>query len=123
MNNQLPPLRPPRTEITEDDILRHYTPSHGILKSATELLKAHNVPVSVQDFNKLLVEKGYLTTLTRKSTGGKDKPFKSITDKGLPYGENQVNPKNPKSTQPLWYEDKFAELLELAGLAERRDVA
>lgn len=100
-----------------------YTPSHGILKSATELLKAHNVPVSVQDFNKLLVEKGYLTTLTRKSTGGKDKPFKSITDKGLPYGENQVNPKNPKSTQPLWYEDKFAELLELAGLAERRDVA
>lgn len=25
MNNQLPPLRPPRTEITEDDILRHYT--------------------------------------------------------------------------------------------------
>ena len=100
-----------------------YTPSHGILKSATELLKAHNVPVSVQDFNKLLVEKGYLTTLTRKSSRGKDKPFKSITDKGLPYGENQVNPKNPKSTQPLWYEDKFAELLELAGLAERRDVA
>ena len=34
-----------------------------------------------------------------------------------------MNPKNPKSTQPLWYEDKFAELLELAGLAERRDVA
>ena len=100
-----------------------YTPSHGILKSATELLKAHNVPVSVQDFNKLIVEKGYLTTLTRKSSRGKDKPFKSITDKGLPYGENQVNPKNPKSTQPLWYEDKFAELLELAGLAERRDVA
>ena len=71
----------------------------------------------------MLVEKGYLVTLVRKSSGGKDKPFKSITEKGLPYGENQVNPKNPKSTQPLWYEHTFAELLALVGLAERRDVA
>ena len=101
-----------------------YTPSHGILKSATELLKANGIKMSAQDFNKLLVEKGYLATLTRKSSGGKDKPFKSITDKGLPYGENQVNPKNPKETQPLWYEHTFAELLALAGLtAERRIVA
>ena len=100
-----------------------YTPSHGILKSASELLKAHGIKMSAQDFNKRLVEKGYLVTLTRKSSGGKDKPFKSITEKGLPYGENQVNPKNPKSTQPLWYEDKFSELLELVGLEEGRNVA
>lgn len=26
-------------------------------------------------------------------------------------GENQVSPNNPKETQPLWYEDKFEELL------------
>ena len=93
-----------------------YTPSHGILKSATELLKENGVNISVQDFNRLLVEKGYLVTLTRKSTSGKEKQFKSITDKGLTYGENQVNPKNPKSTQPLWYENRFLNLLSTVGL-------
>lgn len=100
-----------------------YTPSHGILKSATELLKENNVQISVQDFNKLLVEKGYLAIFTRKSSEGKEKPFKSITEKGLPYGENQINPKNPKSTQPLWYAEKFARLLSLVGLIEDRIVA
>lgn len=93
-----------------------YTSSHGILKSATELLKENEVNISVQDFNRLLVEKGYLVTLTRKSTSGKEKQFKSITDKGLKYGENQVNPKNPKSTQPLWYENRFLNLLSTVGL-------
>ena len=93
-----------------------YTSSHGILKSATELLKENEVNISVQDFNRLLVEKGYLVTLTRKSTSGKEKQFKSITDKGLTYGENQVNPKNPKSTQPLWYENRFLNLLSTVGL-------
>lgn len=93
-----------------------YTSSHGILKSATELLKENGVNISVQDFNRLLVEKGYLVTLTRKSTSGKEKQFKSITDKGLTYGENQVNPKNPKSTQPLWYENRFLNLLSTVGI-------
>ena len=93
-----------------------YTPSHGILKSATELLKENGIHISVQDFNKRLMEHGYIVTLMRKSSGGKEKPFKSITEKGLPYGENQVNPNNPKSTQPLWYADKFMELAELVGI-------
>ena len=93
-----------------------YTSSHGILKSATELLKENGVNISVQDFNRLLVEKGYLVTLTRKSTSGKEKQFKSITNKGLKYGENQVNPKNPKSTQPLWYENRFLNLLSTVGI-------
>lgn len=100
-----------------------YTPSHGTLRPATELLKAHGIKMSAQDFNKLLAEKGYLATLTRKSSGGKEKRFKSITAKGLTYGENQVSPHNPRETQPLWYEHKFIELIELVGLAERRDVA
>ena len=29
------------------------------------------------------------------------------------YGENQVNPNNTKETQPLWYKEKFNELLML----------
>lgn len=95
-----------------------YTPSHGILKSATELLKENGIHISVQDFNKRLLEHGYIVTLMRKSSGGKEKPFKSITNKGLSYGENQVNPNNPKSTQPLWYADKFMELVEMVQINE-----
>lgn len=92
-----------------------YTPSHGILKSASELLKERNVSISAQVFNKRAIEKGYLCEQERNSSHGQKKRFKSITNKGLSYGENQVNPNNPKSTQPLWYEDKFMELLGVLG--------
>lgn len=39
------------------------------------------------------------------------KKFKSLTAKGLEFGENQVSPNNPKETQPLYYVGKFDELL------------
>lgn len=97
-----------------------YTPSKGILKSATELLKERVYSISAQVFNQRAIEKGFLCELTRNSSGGKKKKFKSITEKGKPYGENQVNPNNPKETQPLWYEDKFDELLVKLGFAEGR---
>ena len=38
----------------------------------------------------------------------KTKKFKNLVDNT--WGENQVNPKNSKETQPLYYEDKFKEL-------------
>lgn len=91
-----------------------YTPSHGILKSASELLKENGCAMSAQAFNAKLMELGYLTELTRPSSKGGVKKFKSITEKGLEYGENQVNPNNPKSTQPLWYADRFNELVSIA---------
>lgn len=91
--------------------LPDYTPSHGILKSASELLSERGMKISAQVFNKKAIEKGYLCELERNSAHGQKKRFKSITNKGLSFGENQVNPNNPKSTQPLWYEDKFGELL------------
>lgn len=92
-----------------------YTPSKGIVKSAAELLKEKGLSISAQAFNQRAIQKGFLCEMKRKSSHGKDKPFKSITESGLVYGENQVNPNNPKSTQPLWYEDKFIELLGLLG--------
>lgn len=92
-----------------------YTPSHGILKSATELLKETGLSISAQAFNQRAIQKGILCDMKRKSSKGKDKYFKSITESGLSYGENQVNPNNPKETQPLWYEEKFNELLMLLG--------
>lgn len=88
-----------------------YTQSHGILKSATELLKANGSDLSAKAFNILAVNEGYLEEKTRRTTKGESKKFKSITEKGRLYGENQVSPNNPKETQPLWYEDKFKELL------------
>lgn len=95
--------------------LPDYTPSKGILKSASELLSERGMKISAQVFNKKAIEKGYLCNLERNSAHGQKKRFKSITNKGLSFGENQVNPNNPKSTQPLWYENKFSELLGILG--------
>ena len=90
-----------------------YVPSKGILKCATELLKEYNSKLSVIKFNKKLVELGILKECTRQSTKDKNKvkKFKNLVD--TTWGENQVNPKSPKETQPLYYENKFKELLEM----------
>lgn len=91
----------------------NYTPSKGILKSAGKLLKENEYPISAQTFNQMMIDKGYMVELTRSSSRGRVKKFKSITGEGLNYGENQVNPNNPKSTQPLYYADKFVDLLTI----------
>ena len=97
----------------ETSYLPAYTPSKGVLKSATELLKENNADISVIKFNKKLVELGILKECTRQSTKDKTKvkKFKNLVD--TTWGENQTNPKNPKETQPLYYEDKFKELLKI----------
>ena len=97
----------------ETSYLPAYTPSKGVLKSATELLKEHKSELSVIKFNKKLVELGILKECTRQSTKDKNKvkKFKNLVD--ITWGENQINPKNPKETQPLYYEDKFKELLKI----------
>lgn len=92
-----------------------YVPSKGVLHSATELLKKHGLTISAKIFNQKAIEAGFLARMFRKSSKG-DKPFNVITEKGKEYGENQVNPKNPRSTQPLWYDDKFAQMLEEIGI-------
>ena len=94
-----------------------YTPNKGILKSATELLKANGIAnMTAKDFNLQALLKGYLCEQTRKNSKGEYKTFKSVTEKGKAYGENQVSPKNPRETQPLWYADRFGELLEKLGI-------
>ena len=45
---------------------------------------------------------------------GKIKTFKQLVN--LEYGENFVNPQNNKEVQPLYYEDKFIDLIKLVGL-------
>lgn len=93
-----------------------YVSSNGVLHSASELLKRFGSKLSIVKFNQRLVEVGFLKEETRQ---GKTKvhKFKVITHKGLPYGENQVSPKNQGETQPKWYDDKFEELLSNVGLS------
>ncbi|WP_106832244.1 hypothetical protein [Parabacteroides pacaensis] len=92
-----------------------YTESKNQLLSATELLKRAGVGMNARDFNIKMKEKGFITELERPSHKG-IKKFKSLTGAGLNYGENQVNPGNPKETQPLYYADKFIELLAVLEL-------
>lgn len=97
--------------------LPDYTPSKGVMKSASKLLeeKGFKNQISANKFNKRAIEKGLLCEIERNSSHGEKKQFKSITKNGLKYGENQVSPKNPKETQPQWYADKFDELLKVLG--------
>lgn len=94
-------------------VLPQYVPSQGVLKSASELLKDMGSTISAVKFNQMLEAQGYVETLTRPTAGGKVRKFKNITDKGNAYGENEVNPKNQKETQPHWYADRFGELYEI----------
>ena len=94
-----------------------YVPSKGVLKSATELLEAHGTGMTAKAFNLLAEKAGYVSTQERRSLSKGHKRFKAITEKGRAYGENQVSPHNPRETQPLWYADKFGELLGKLGIA------
>ena len=100
----------------ETSYLPAYTPSKGVLKSATELLKQFNVNMTTIKFNKKLIELGILRECTRQSTKDKNKvkKFKNLVD--TTWGENQTSPKNSKETQPLYYEDKFIDLLKKLGI-------
>lgn len=93
-----------------------YVQSKGVVFSATYLLKLKGIDIGTPTFNNLLESKGILETKTRPSSKGGEKKFKCLTEKGLEFGENQQSPKNPKETQPLYYEDKFNDLLEFVGL-------
>jgi hypothetical protein len=55
--------------------------------------------------NLILMDMGYLEELSRRSTNG-SKKFKSITDKGLLYGKNELAPANLNQTHPRYYVDK-----------------
>ncbi|WP_373845241.1 antA/AntB antirepressor family protein [Clostridium sp.] len=90
-------------------------------KSATELLKKFNVPMTAVKFNKLMLEHEFLQEETRTSTNRQGfKKYKSLTDKGLKYGKNKASTHgSEKETQPLYYEDSFIELVNvLAPLKE-----
>ncbi|MBP3038099.1 hypothetical protein J9303_01070 [Bacillaceae bacterium Marseille-Q3522] len=84
-----------------------------VTKSLTVLLKENGVKTSTAKVNTKLIELGVLEIKDRLSSKGGKKEFKSLTEKGLYYGKNLINPKSPKETQPHYFESKFPELLRL----------
>ena len=83
------------------------------MKPLTTLLEENGYSIKAVAFNKKLLEKGFIEERQRKSSNGGIKRFKALTEKGLQYGENAVNPHNQKEVQPLYYEDSFNELYQL----------
>ena len=80
------------------------------MKSLSTLLKENGCKMSAVKFNQKLIEHGYLEEKERPSSKSGTKKFKALTEKGLEYGENAVNPHNQKEVQPLYYEDTFMQL-------------
>lgn len=91
--------------------LPEYVQSKGVLKSATELLRRNKESMSIHDFNRMMMEAGYLKENERTTSGGKKAKFKTLTEKGMEFGENLVSKYCPMETQPEYYSDKFATLL------------
>lgn len=84
-----------------------------VTESLTSLLKKHGVKIATAKFNTKLIELGILEIKERPSSKGGVKEFKSLTERGLYYGKNLINPRNPKETQPHYYESKFSELIQM----------
>lgn len=104
------------SKITENENLPKFLPNYAkqeLVKSLTDRLKEHGSNISVRAANLVLVSLGILEEKTRVGTSGITKKFKSITEKGLKYGHNEVHPNNVRESQPLYYESTFPELLAL----------
>lgn len=85
------------------------------VESMTKLLKENDAPISAVKANKLLLEKGLLLEMERKSSTreGVMKKYKVLTDSGLNYGINRENPQSPDQTSPYYYRESFEELLKI----------
>lgn len=100
------------------NILPDYT-EEKLTRSLTVLLKEHNSGITAQKANIILVNLNILELRERPTKHGTT-TFKSLTDHGLKYGKNLINPNNEKETQPHYFEDTFPQLLEIIQKASKR---
>ena len=56
--------------------------------------------------------------MTRPGKGGKTHSWVVIPEKYEKFGQNARNPHAQNQTQALWYDNRFSELLALAGIQE-----
>lgn len=89
--------------------------------AAKDLLASHSVKMSSAEFNKILVSKGIVERMTRPGKGGKTHSWVVIPEKFEKFGQNARNPHAQNQTQALWYDNKFSELLALAGIQEGKE--
>ncbi|WP_146108664.1 hypothetical protein [Chromatium okenii] len=85
-----------------------------LVRAITPLLKEMRSPLFhhvAKTVNPALEAMGILEHLSRKSTGNTIKKFWSLTEEGLKYGRNETSPNNPRETQPLFFVERFPELL------------
>lgn len=95
-----------------------YVMDEKTVHAAKDLLATHNVKMSSAEFNKILVSKGIVERMTRPGKGGKTHSWVVIPEKYEEFGQNARNPHAQNQTQALWYDNKFSELLALAGIQE-----
>lgn len=100
-----------KSEGVDPSFLPSYV-DESLTRSMTALLNEHGKPFSIHVANAALEAMGLLETLTRPSSKGQSKPFKSLTATGLEYGRNETSPQNPRETQPLYFVHRFPELLD-----------
>ena len=74
----------------------------------TALLKSHGKKYTAAQFNRLLIEKGFMEILYKNG-----EPYKAIALKGLKYGVNSIRTDYPDTLLPVWYSDTFPKLVEL----------
>ena len=89
-----------------------------LTKAMTAMLKGLGHPLAAKVksvVHPALVEMGILERLSRQSSSAPSgvREFYSLTDEGLQYGRNETNPNSPRQTQPLYFVDRFPELLAL----------
>ena len=98
-----------------------YVMDEKTVHAAKDLLATHKVKMSSAEFNKILVSKGIVERMTRPGKGGKTHSWVVIPEKYEKFGQNARNPHAQNQTQALWYDNKFSELLVLAGIQEGKE--
>ena len=98
-----------------------YVMDEKTVHAAKDLLATHKVKMSSAEFNKILVSKGIVERMTRPGKGGKTHSLVVIPEKYEKFGQNARNPHAQNQTQALWYDNKFSELLALAGIQEEKE--
>ena len=98
-----------------------YVMDEKTVHAAKDLLATHKVKMSSAEFNKILVSKGIVERMTRPGKGGKTHSWVVIPEKYEKFGQNARNPHAQNQTQALWYDNKFSELLALAGIHDGKD--
>lgn len=98
-----------------------YVMDEKTVHAAKDLLATHKVNMSSAEFNKILVSKGIVERMTRPGKGGKTHSWVVIPEKYEEFGQNARNPHAQNQTQALWYDNKFSELLSLAGIQEGKE--